>query len=224
GRHVGMTMLGRSWSRAPLAIALAAALLAGGTALAAPASAAPSALLSVDKRVNGVDAVTVAPDAEFTYTIGVGCSDSGCVDAKLVDQLPAEFAGFTILASSVGPSSLPSSSSFAGCSTVVTANCVFTAVFEQPLTGSERRIAAGATYTATTAATTAATQSDGANVTVDIPTTVNTSVTKSWTPATQQYSPGVQSTVALTTKNTSNMPASSLVLQDPNDAADAAAQ
>jgi uncharacterized repeat protein (TIGR01451 family) len=249
GRHVGMTMLGRSWSRAPLAIALAAALLAGGTALAAPASAAPSALLSVDKRVNGVDAVTVAPDAEFTYTIGVGCSDSGCVDAKLVDQLPAEFAGFTILASSVGPSSLPSSSSFAGCSTVVTANCVFTAVFEQPLTGSDVGIQAGATYTAsitlkvpanltpawpsdgiavantaTATATTADTQSDGANVTVDIPTTVNTAVTKSWTPATQQYSPGVQSTVALTTKNTSNMPASSLVLQDPNDAADAATQ
>ncbi|WP_349899277.1 DUF5979 domain-containing protein [Parafrigoribacterium soli] len=233
----------------PLAIAVVGALLAGGVAIAAPASAAPSALLSVDKRVNGVDAVTVAPDEEFTYTVGVGCSDSGCVDATLVDQLPAEFAGFAILASSVGPASLPSSSSFAGCTTVVTSSCVFTAVFEQSLTGGEVGIQAGATYTAsitlkapanltpswasngvavantaTATATTADTQSDAANVTVAIPTTVNTAVTKSWTPATQQYAPGVESTVALTTRNTSNMPASSLVLQDPNDAADGATQ
>src|SRR5690606_39816939 len=62
---------------------------------------------------------------------------------------------------------------------------------------------------------------DRASVTVEIPVDVDVAVTKSWTPASQQYQPGVESTLTLGIRNTSNVAASSLALQDPKVAVDA---
>lgn len=226
-----------------LAAALVVALVAG-VSLATPTFAANSAL-SVTKLVNGSSAATLAPGAEFTYTMAVGCSDINCVDAVLEDPLPAQFAGFAILNTTVTPSKQPSTHSFAGCTTVVTASCVLTASFTTPLGGGQVGIAGGDSYlvsitlkvpqdldptaaingiavpnTATVTSTTAGSVTSTADATVAIPTTVDTVVAKKWAPASQQFEPGVPSTISLTTRNTSNAPASTLSLQDPSIAAD----
>lgn len=222
------------------------ALIGGGLA-AAPALAATAAL-TVDKTVgNYQKAETVLAGAEFTYTIEVGCDDNDCVDAQLVDAFPADFAGFSILGTSVQPSGKPVSTSMAGCTDTVTASCVLTVKFQEPVTGGVG-IPAGGTYlvmvtlkapqtltpqsqavnhavtnTAVgTFAGSATPVSSSADVTVDVPTAVDIAVGKTWTPADQQYLPGSQSTISLSAQNTSNVPASALSLQDPETAADGA--
>ncbi len=229
-----------------MSIALVVALV-GGTVLTGPALAAPAAAsLTVDKKVDGKDAITVGTGDEFTYSILVGCDDSDCVDAKLVDPLPAQFAGFDILESSVTPSSQPATKTLDGCSTTVTPDCTLTVLFQQSVAGGVG-IAAGGTYrvsvtlkapqnlapswtynnvvvpnTATATSTTADTKSDSADVTVSIPVTVDGTVGKTWAPANQQFAPGAASTITLTDQNTSNVPASTLTVQDPTAAADGA--
>ncbi|ROP65671.1 hypothetical protein EDF55_0110 [Curtobacterium sp. ZW137] len=133
--------------------------------------------------------------------------------------------------------------------TVVTADppCVGTLQFVQPLADGSQGLAAGQAYTLTATlrvpddlpptwayngtpitntgtgtADNAATTSSGATITVDVPTTVDVDTTKGWTPTSERYSPGVTSTVDLSATNTSNTPASSIVVQDPADAADGA--
>ena len=58
-------------------------------------------------------------------------------------------------------------------------------------------------------------RSDSATVTVTIPIVVDVTPTKSWTPSDQLYAPGAASTFTIGAQNTSNLPASALVLQDP---------
>ncbi|QNE37036.1 DUF5979 domain-containing protein [Leifsonia shinshuensis] len=221
--------------------------LVGGGLVASPALA-DTAALTVDKTVgDGLKALTVTPGAEFTYSIQVGCDDNDCVDAKLVDTLPAEFAGFGILDTSVQPSSKPATKTLTGCTDTVTASCTLTVVFSEPVTGGVG-IPAGGTYLVTvtlkvpqgltpqspavnhavtntavgTFAGSATPVTSSADVTVNVPTSVDVAVGKTWTPAGQQYLPGAQSTVSLTAQNASNVPAATLTLQDPATAADAA--
>lgn len=226
---------------AGLVLALVGGGIAAGPALAATAS------LTVDKKVDGKDATTIAPGAEFTYTIMVGCDDNDCADATLTDPLPAQFAGFPIVNSAVTPAAKPATATFAGCTAEVTPDCTLTVKFQDALPGGGTGIRAGDTYrvmltlkapqdltpawasngvavTNTARGTSATTDpvSDGAAVTVDIATKVDVSVAKTWTPATQQFQPGAISTVSLSTGNTSNVPATTLVLQDPVSATDGA--
>ncbi|HRP99918.1 MAG TPA: hypothetical protein PK781_05605 [Terrimesophilobacter sp.] len=63
-----------------------------------------------------------------------------------------------------------------------------------------------------------------ATVTVDIPIVVDVAPTKSWTPSNQLYNPGEASTFTIGAQNTSNLPAESLVLQDPVVAVDGATE
>lgn len=222
------------------------ALIGGG--LAASPALADTAALTVDKTVgDNQKAATILKGGEFTYNIQVGCDDNDCVGAKLVDALPADFAGFSILDTSVQPSSKPATKALSGCTDTVTASCVLTVTFEEPVSGGVG-IPAGGTYLVTvtlkapqaltpqspavnhavtnTAVGTFAGSADpvtsSADVTVSVPTAVDVAVGKTWTPASQQYLPGAQSTISLTTKNASNVPASTLTLQDPASAADAA--
>ncbi|MFB9746471.1 DUF5979 domain-containing protein [Leifsonia shinshuensis] len=221
--------------------------LVGGGLVASPALA-DTAALTVDKTVgDGLKALTVLPGGEFTYSIQVGCDDNDCVDAKLADALPAAFAGFTILDTSVQPSSKPATKTLTGCTDTVTANCALSVVFGEPVAGGVG-IPAGGTYLVTvtlkvpqgltpqssevnhpvtntavgTFAGSATPVTSSADVTVNVPTSVDVAVGKTWTPASQQYQPGAQSTVSLTAQNASNVPASTLTLQDPATAADAA--
>jgi uncharacterized repeat protein (TIGR01451 family) len=231
---------------ARLAAVLALAL--GMGALSAPAAFAADGALTITKTVDGQESVTVDPGDEFSYLVTVGCDDGDCVDAQLVDVLPAEFAGFDIVSSSVNPPTPPTSTSFVGCTTVVTTSCSVTVDFETALDGGATGIRAGdtqalmltlrapltlspgwasngepVTNTAVATSSTAPSVGDSAVVTVAIPITVDLAVGKTWSPATQQFSPGVQSTVELTARNTSNVVAETLVLQDPKTAAAAAA-
>lgn len=214
--------------------------------VATPALAA-TASLTVDKKVDGKEATTIVPGAEFTYTIMVGCDDNDCTGATLTDPLPAQFAGFPIVSSAVTPASKPATATFSGCDTTVTANCSLTVKFEDVLPSGGTGIRAGDTYrvvltlkapqdltpawpsngvaiTNTARGTSETTDpvTNSADVTVDIATKVDVSVAKTWTPATQQFQPGAVSTVSLTTGNTSNVPAATLVLQDPVSANDGA--
>lgn len=63
-----------------------------------------------------------------------------------------------------------------------------------------------------------------ARVTVEVPIVVNAAVTKQWTPSSQQYGPGRPSTVTTGVRNTSNVVANALVLQDPSIAVDGATE
>ncbi|SOC86909.1 conserved repeat domain-containing protein [Curtobacterium sp. 314Chir4.1] len=125
--------------------------------------------------------------------------------------------------------------------------CVGSVQFVQPLADGTTGLAAGQAYTLTLTlrvpddlpptwayngtpitntgtgtADNAATAASTATITVNIPTTIDANTTKSWTPATERYSPGAASVVTLTTENTSNVPATSIVIQEPADATDGA--
>ncbi len=222
--------------------------LVGAMAVAVPAQAAPpQGALSITKLVNGQDAVTLAPGDEFDYVITVGCDDNDCINATMTDALPAAFDGFQILGTTVTPTSQPSTVAYTGCSGTVTANCGLSVTFLEGLLGGGVGIIAGHTYqvsvamkapqnlpatwpsngvavtnTASAQADTAATVTDSADVTVNIPVTVDTVLGKTWLPATQQYLPGAASTITLSSQNTSNVPASTLTVQDPVSAVDGA--
>lgn len=216
--------------------------------IVAPPAFAADAALTVRKVVDGVEQVTHGPGDEFTYTITVGCDDSDCVDATLVDEVPAAFAGFEILGSSVRPTSQPATLTLDGCDTTVTEDCTLGVTFLQPLDGGGVGIRAGDTYqvtltlkvpqnlpptwasngqavpnTAAATATTADPASDTATVTVEIPRVIDVAVGKQWQPASQQFQPGVASTIALSVRNASNVDAASLSLQDPAAADEGAA-
>jgi uncharacterized repeat protein (TIGR01451 family) len=232
----------RSRSAFIAAIALVLAVVGGG--LTAGPAAAATAALSVSKTVEGAESGSFAPGDEFTYTITVGCDDDDCLAAELLDPLPAAFAGFTVVSTSVEPPSQPASLAMDGCETVVTEGCVLAVDFLQPVTGGTG-IRAGDTYqvsltlkvpqdlaptweangdtivnTASATATTADPVSDPASVVVTIPTDVAVDVDKSWEPASQQFEPGVASTVTLGVRNASNVEAASLEVQDPDTASD----
>ncbi|MFJ8896116.1 DUF5979 domain-containing protein [Leifsonia sp. NPDC102414] len=219
--------------------------LVGGSVVAGPAFAA-TASLTVDKSVDGKAAVAVTNGSEFTYTVMVGCDDNDCVDAKLVDALPAQFAGFSILETSVSPSSKPFTKTLTGCTNTVTSSCVLTVLFTDTVAGGVG-IPAGGTYRVTvtmkapqnlapdwayngvavtnTALGTSSTAPDArgsADVTVNIPVSVDEKVGKTWAPANQQFAPGATSTITLTSQNTSNVPAEKLAVQDPTTAQDGA--
>lgn len=228
-------------------VVTALAAVAGAIAPAVPAMAADAAL-TVTKTVDGAEAGAYEPGEEFTYTITVGCDDSDCVNAELVDEIPEAFDGFAIIGTSVRPASQPATLELAGCSDVVTAGCALTVAFEQQVAGGVG-IIAGETYqvtfslkvpenlaptwafngqpivnTATATADTADPAADTAEVTIDIARVVDVEVGKTWQPETQQFLPGVESSVDLSVRNASNVDAETIVLQDPAVAADGAAE
>ncbi|MFB2580600.1 DUF5979 domain-containing protein [Herbiconiux sp. P15] len=230
----------------PLTIALLGATLV--VTPATSASAANPSYLEIAKTVNGEDAITIAPGDEFTYTVSVSCSDEDCTDAVLTDPLPAAFGlpgqGFQILGTDTVPAGI-ADIAFDGCSTTVTEGCTLTATYTQDLGNGTVGIPMGESVdvqvtlkapqnlpaswpsngitvpnTATVDAPNAMNGpvSDSADVTVAIPVSVATDVTKTWQPASQQFAPGAESAVIVTSQNTSNVAATSLVLQDPSSA------
>lgn len=232
----------REGRRTTLAVVAAALVgtVVGGMLLVSPVSAAPAASLSIDKNVNGQSSATIAPGDEFTYSIVVGCDDADCSNAQMTDPLPSQFAGFTILETAVLPTTSASTRAYTGCTTTVTNACTLTVGFREDLGGGLVGIAAGDTFrisitlkapatlpatwasnnvavpnTATATSDTADTKNDTANVAVQIPITVDTAVGKTWAPASQQFEPGEASTITLSSQNTSNVFADSLVVRDP---------
>jgi uncharacterized repeat protein (TIGR01451 family) len=239
------------------AVALVSLGVSGlATAPSASADLGQPAHLTVSKTANNVDDLKRAPGDTFTYEIQVGCDDNECIDAKLTDPLPKEFADLTVSGVSVSPVGA-ATTTLTDCAIgtdTLGEDCVLTADFVQPLPGtlngaSRVGILSGATVTveieltipatlpptwasngvpvvntATAGSATSNTASDPTTVTITIPTTVGVDAGKSWTPATQQYQPGLSSKVDLTVKNTSNVFADSLEIQDPKVAESGEAQ
>ncbi|WP_460569480.1 hypothetical protein [Humibacter soli] len=229
-------------------VAVVALACGGALATSAPAQAAGEGALTVTKSVSNP---TPAPGDEFTFSMRVGCDDNDCINASLTDQLPSQFDGFPIISYSVTPgtSGVEWNDQITGCTNnTVTDSCAATVNFISALGEGGVGLPAGQAYTLTvtlkvpqdlspswpyngqsitnTASTTAdnaAPQTSTAGVTITVPVTVDTAVTKNWTPTSEQFAPGAQSTIDLTTQNTSNVPADSLVLQEPAAAPDGAA-
>ena len=244
----GVCMPRAAWVTKSLGIGTALLVVAGMLFVGAAPAAAANGALNITKTVDGSKSETLVPGQEFTFKIVVGCSDVDCVNAVVTDQLPDSFTGFEIVDAKAYPETGRTVET-QNCNPpdVVEPGCSAKVSFDLPLTGGRVGLTAGTSYTlyvvlkvpdnlpptwpyngvpltntGTAKADNAATVSDDASVTVNIPVTTDTAVTKSWTPTNEQFSPGAQSTVNLTTQNTSNVPADSLVLQEPAVAPDGA--
>ncbi|MEA5052199.1 MAG: hypothetical protein VB093_01970, partial [Propionicimonas sp.] len=200
--------------------------------------------VTLAKTVEGAESVTVGLTDSFLYQFRVGCDDNDCIGVQLTDQLPAAFEGFTIDHLSVAPASAGTASlTGCSVGGTVTDDCQLTTDFTTKLgtlDGSDVvGIPAGTTYrvdlrlvvpgnlpaswpsngvpvdnTAQATADNADTVEDSATVTVEIPVTVDVEASKKWSPATQQYEPGASSAITVGAKNTSNVPAATLVVTD----------
>lgn len=222
-----------------VAAASAVFVLLAGVVVAAPvvasASADSTAVLDISQ---SVDHPSDIPGGSFTYSITVDCSSAECTNATLTDVIPSQFDALTLnsTAAVTPPEAGASYTASWGGADNRTLTLGFTEV------GGAHGIAAGDGYTvqitmsvpgglspdfgsngvavpnpASVTADDADTKTSSQDVTVTVPYSVNTKVTKSWTPSTAQYKVGAASAVTLTAQNSSNAFASSIVLQDPSD-------
>ncbi|MFF2832335.1 DUF5979 domain-containing protein [Cellulosimicrobium cellulans] len=223
---------------------MAAPLALASTTPATAAEGDPQ-YLEVSKRV---DHANLSPGDVFTYSVGVTCSETTCLDAVLEDALPPELAGFAIQAvrTTNGPAyevtwtedGQPVDQP-AGVGAATTVRVAFR---DQTPTGSG--LTAGATFTltltlqvpddvqpgerdivntATTTATNSSPDSASATVHLSVPVETGVDLTKSWDPANRTYEAGAPSSVVLTATNTSNTAVGTLVVTEPQAAQDGAA-
>jgi len=217
-------------------LSIASSALAG----AAYADHYDTAVLSISKTIDGQSAVTRAPGQAIVYNIAVACSTQDCVDARVVDELPAAFDDFEIESVTViGTNSVGQTVS----SSVEQAGRTITVSFTDPLeigAGTEvglesgvapsilvtLRVPAGLSpdwpqngiavpNTAQALAHNAPTVESTADVTITVPVTAGTTVTKSWAPSSTLYRVGETTTVTLGIANDSNVAATSLRIDEP---------
>ncbi|MBH0110276.1 hypothetical protein I6E81_08865 [Salinibacterium sp. NG22] len=215
---------------AALAVGILIASSSVATALPAHADELGSGVVSLSKSAS----VTTPqlPGSTFTYTLGFGCSSTttGCVDAVLTDEIPAplEIVGSPLVAG-VGSSAV-----------TVTGNLVEVAFADAvantdpPSTGLADSTTGTVQITvrvpadldkswdgasvlneADLVAVNASPRTADATVALRVPTEISASLAKNWTPASAEYGPGNLSTVTLTVANSSNIPASELVVREP---------
>lgn len=232
-------------------IALALPLAAG---VAVPATAADEALPAAAGEIfvveKTVDRAALVPGDVFTYTIKVACSEQSCVDARLVDALPAELAGFAVNAFTATPADVPHTLTWTvdGASkptapAAITADSRLAVDFTGAIGSGVVGLEAGKTFTVTltlqvpadmpvgdtaisnTAQTTALNSAPGtsvADVKVHVAEVVDLAVSKTWTPSSQTFDEGAASRIDLSVTSSSNITATSLVLQEPQLAVDGA--
>jgi len=202
---------------------------------AAPAAAEGPSQLSLTKTAS---VETVAPGETFSYTLEVGCTavdvGTGCTNATLVDQVPAQFE---VVGVTVG-------TGLSAEDPQVSGNDV-TVVFNSPLDDPPGAIGLPASATGVvtisvrlrddvpyeqngvpipnsgtlTATNQLAPAESTATVTPEIPLDLATTATKAFDPTGAPASPGTTTTVTLGGTNTSNAGADSIVLTDPADPA-----
>ncbi|MCU1409578.1 MAG: hypothetical protein JWR04_285 [Rhodoglobus sp.] len=231
-----MSFVHRGARRRGLAGALAALVIAViGLSTLAPAAAHadPGSLFTITK---SVDKAVVLPGQTFTYTITVDCSPEDCPDARLVDDLPDEFADLTV-SPNVIVTGGPSTATWSGSD-----SRTLTVDFQKPLTDGGVGIASGSGYsvqvalsvpaglspdwayngtpitnTARASSVNAPDADASRDVTINVPVTVSTTAAADWTPASTRFKVGEASALLLTTRNTSNAKATSLTLVVPTD-------
>jgi len=235
-------MFRRLSARVLATIAAIATLSIASSALAGAAYADhyDTAVLSISKTVDGQSSVTRAPGQAIVYNIAVACSTQDCVDARVVDELPAAFDDFEIESVTViGTNSAGETVS----SSVDQVDRTITVSFTDPLEigeGTEVGLESGVApsilvtlripadlspdwpengiavpNTAEALAHNAATVESTAEVTVSVPVSAGTTVTKSWAPSSTQYKVGETTTVTLGIANDSNVAATSLRIDEP---------
>lgn len=241
-RHRRATAWNKVW--AAVGTIVLALPLAVGAAL--PAAAA-SEFLVVEKTV---DKSVLQPGDVFTYTIEVACSEQSCVDAQLLDALPAELDGFALNQVVVQAKDVPHTLTWtvdgtpgATAPAAITADTRLAVDFTGSIGGPDVGLENGRTFaitltlqvpldmpvgdteitnTATTSATNSAPGSSSADVTISVAEVVDLAVSKTWTPSNQVFDEGAASAIDLSVTNASNISATSLVLQEPKAAVDGA--
>lgn len=224
--HSGLRLL--------LALVLALGSIVG---VAQTAAAEPAGFLTIDKGVTGwQDGHTVAPGDTFVYTIALTCSnnsaEAGCTNAELTDALPE---GISLDGNARDVAVLPS-----GSGTASVDDDTITVKFTEPLldpAGSEG-IGAGHTITVqipvvvdadipaelngkdlTNTAAVDGTNTEPANddftVVPTIPQKLTASTDKEFRPGSGIASPGTETTLRLTGRNTSNVAVDEIVMTDP---------
>ncbi|MBO1901688.1 LPXTG cell wall anchor domain-containing protein [Leucobacter weissii] len=261
---------GRGWLASVLALLLFGTASATGGVL--PAAAMEGASLLLVKTVNGKKAERdLRPGDSVTYKIEFRVNDEDAdAPVRVVDELPAEFAGWRItgLTALVGGSAsgvvldLPGiaagdapsgpvegtigasaaertitvgverpvqagagNASGLGMPTTHTGELEYTLTVPEDLSPDDPLLRRDLTNTATFSAKAGAqdlSRSDSAVISVDNPIAVDVEPRKSWTPAGQSYEPGRSSTVTIGARQTSNVDAAVLRLQDPASAPDGA--
>ena len=224
--------------RQKVATALAAAValvgLLGSVVVAAPAIADPfTAVLDLGKTV---DKTAVAPGQTFTYTLTPSCSSGDCLDATVVDTVPAEFNALTLNPTAVITGS-PATYSWGG-----TNNRTLTVHFTTPAAGGGVELPSGdgpsiqfsltvpggltpdwpsngvpITNTADITASDAAPKSATATTTISIPYNTGIATTATWSPGSTQYKVDELSNLTIGVRNTSNAVATSLTAALPSD-------
>jgi large repetitive protein len=228
----------RRWS-----LGLVFSILTAGLVLlpALPASAAIDSTLQITKSVSGVG--PYAPGQSFTYTVTAICASptsAGCINAQLVDDLPAPLVFDSAYANPV-----TASVAGGGTTNVTIAGTKATVDFTASLSGSDVGLKqakqatvtlrvkvpadASADYngpienTATIKADNAATVSDKATVTIAVTQHLEVEVTKErTTPSVIASVPGIETDFTIVGTNTSNQSVTSLTLQDPTNTASVA--
>ena len=237
----------RRWSplarpRATLS-ALVALTVAGSVLLpVAPAVAAPTAGLTIQKAVTTAN---VVPGETFNWQVEVGCSvlTQECIGAVLSDVMPPEFvvgAASTITVTGAGGEAnftanvTPAAASYVagGPGQTVTVNFTDTLTTPAGATGLSNHILMvtipvtvrgdlphAAPRTVTNSADLTADNADpkqaSADVTVTVPLHLSTVATKTFSPTSLLGVVGAQTTVTAAGRNTSNSAIDSFVIQDP---------
>ncbi|MGO1402288.1 MAG: DUF5979 domain-containing protein [Flaviflexus sp.] len=235
-----------------LAMIVAAVMLFPAAATGEPASPMQEQFpeyLTVRKSVNKEE---LQPGDSFTYSIYLECQETTCLNAELVDDFPAELAGWPIDNVSISPAAaeVPREVTWFEGDTALTDQpaelgadtSLFLDVRNQTPDGEgmepgqtlhlqvtlqvPQDLPGGTDITAvnhvSSSADNSAPDADEATVTVNVPGTINAGITKNWDPSSQYFEEGAESAVTLAATNSSNIPVSSLVVQDPATAVDGA--
>lgn len=218
-----------------MAAAVAVAALLGSVVVATPAFADPgyTAVLDLGK---SVDKSAVAPGQTFTYTLTPSCSSGDCLDATIVDTVPAAFDALT-LNPTVLITGSPATYSWGG-----TNNRTLTVHFTTPAAGGGVELPSGdgpsiqfsltvpgglspdwpsngvpVTNSADITASDAAPKSASAATTITVPFNTGIATTASWSPSSTQFKVGELSNLTVGVRNTSNAIAISLTALLPSD-------
>lgn len=138
------------------AIALMIALIVAPSAFASAAPATEAGAMTIEKLINGNEHETVEQQVDqpgavtVAYTIDVTCADADCVNAQVVDTMPAGIEGFPITGIRVdGVTSSEYEVSTNACgdpaSLVATAACEITVDFKKQFTDGNVGLLAGQT-------------------------------------------------------------------------------
>ena len=224
---------GRSPVQRVLALFGAVLLLAGISAVTAPAALAePQGFVTVSKVAS---VTTIQPGETFTYTLTVGCTSfgPGCTNAVLTDAVPAEFliegapvigaglqgiptvSGQNLTVTFTSPLSDPVGS--IGLPTAATGNITITVRADPNLPFSASGIPV--TNRADLDGTNTEPAFDTVDVTPIVPLEPVAGTTKSFTPDGALGVPGTPTTLGLTATNDSNGPVDNVVVTDPTDPA-----